>query len=94
MASETVNPVIQNDKTKETLRKETKKWLDKIENKVNAVKLVDEKNKEHQRMLKNIHAYISDCKHFIKKDDMIRAFEAVIWAWAWLEILKDLNVLE
>jgi hypothetical protein len=81
------------DRTRSNLEKETKKWLERIEKEIEHFDLVDKNNKEHQRMLKNIHAYVSDCKHFMKKDDMIRAFEAVIWAWAWLEILRDLGML-
>ncbi|NOQ38217.1 DUF357 domain-containing protein, partial [archaeon] len=42
----------------------------------------------------NIKAYISDTQHFIDKGDLVRAFEAVVWAWAWLEIGKDVGVLE
>jgi len=38
--------------------------------------------------LKNIDAYLSDSKYFLEKNDLIRAFEAVIWAWAWMEIME------
>jgi hypothetical protein len=34
----------------------------------------------------NIKAYISDTEYFLKKGDLIRAFECVVWAWAWMEI--------
>lgn len=64
------------------LKKETEKWLSKI-----AVER--SKIKTENDFLKNIDAYISDSRSFLKKDDLIRAFEAVIWAWAWLEIGRD-----
>ncbi len=70
------------------LRKETEKWLVRIEEK--KVKIINKRGKE---ILENINAYIKDCKHFLKKKDLIRAFEAIVWAWAWLEISKELNIL-
>jgi len=44
-------------------------------------------------MIKNIDAYISDTQHFMK-NDMVRAFEAIVWAWAWMEILEDLKIIK
>jgi hypothetical protein len=38
------------------------------------------------QFLENISAYIADSRYFLEKNDLIRAFEAVIWAWAWMEI--------
>ncbi len=61
------------------LRAETEKWLEKAES------LFSEVSGKEQFM-DNISAYISDSKYFLNKEDLIRAFEAVIWAWAWLEI--------
>ena len=75
--------------TKEELKKETEKWLDKIKQKKLIVKT--EKGEEFK---KNIEAYISDSKHFLENGDFVRAFEAIIWAWAFLEISEDLKFLE
>ena len=41
--------------------------------------------------VRNIKAYISDARHFLGKKDLIRAYEAVIWAWAWYEIGRDIG---
>ncbi len=78
------------------LERETNKWTIKIEKAMKSVKLRNkyQKDPSKQRLLENIHAYIKDSKHFAEKGDPIRAFEAIIWAWAWLEILKDLGILE
>jgi len=76
------------------LKTETEKWLTCIENDIKKYYLADQNNDEHKRMLRNIHAYISDCRHFMKNNDMIRAFEAVIWAWAILETLRDLGIVK
>ena len=74
--------------TKEELKKETEKWLNKIKEK----KLIA-KTEKGEEFKKNIEAYISDSKHFTEKGDFVRAFEAVIWAWAFLEISEDLKLL-
>ncbi|MBI5061605.1 MAG: DUF357 domain-containing protein [Candidatus Aenigmarchaeota archaeon] len=72
------------------LRSEIGKWTEKIEEARKNVR-IDEK---HRNSLKNIDAYTSDSKHFLEKGDLIRSFEAIIWAWAWIEILKELGILK
>lgn len=61
------------------LKKETEKWLAKLEKKL----------PKCTGNLDNIRAYVKDSKHFLDKKDLVRAFEAVIWAWACFEILED-----
>uniref|UniRef100_A0A7C3YFH7 DUF357 domain-containing protein n=1 Tax=Geoglobus ahangari TaxID=113653 RepID=A0A7C3YFH7_9EURY len=61
------------------LRRETIKWLERIE------KLDFDGDKD---FVENVRAYISDSRYFLEKNDLIRAFECVVWAWAWLEIGK------
>ncbi len=75
---------------KEELIKETEKWLKRIKLRLKDVKAVNEKGKE---FLKNIEAYVSDSEYFFEKGDLVRAFECVVWAWAWLEIGLDIGVL-
>lgn len=77
-----------NDSTRKQLRKETRKWLHKIQK--------ERKNfvTNRQDLLNNINAYVSDAHTFLEKKDYIRAFEAVVWAWAWLEILKEMKILD
>jgi hypothetical protein len=65
----------------EELIQETEKWLKKIENKIDELS-----DKSDSNFVNNIKAYIHDSKYFMKKGDLIRAFECVVWAWAWLEI--------
>ncbi len=62
---------------RDELKEETEKWLDKIKK----IKFEGEKD-----FVRNIKAYISDSEYFLEKGDLIRAFECVVWAWAWLEI--------
>ncbi|MEM4473012.1 MAG: DUF357 domain-containing protein [Archaeoglobaceae archaeon] len=63
----------------EELREETKKWLKRIRERIEEIG--GEKN-----FLENIKAYVKDCEYFLEKGDLIKAFECVVWAWAWLEI--------
>jgi len=73
------------------LKKETEKWLKKIKDERKKIILVDDNKKD---FLKNIDAYISDSEQFLQKNDLIRAFEAVIWSWANLELGLQLNILK
>lgn len=68
---------------------EIEKWLNKIEEIVGRIEVFDSKGEE---MFENMKAYISDCKHFRGQGDLVRSFEAVVWAWAIFEIGKDLGI--
>jgi len=72
------------------LEKETKKWVKKLEKELPNVKITG----ENASFITNINAYVKDSKHFAEKGDLIRSFEAIIWAWAWLEILKELEMIK
>ncbi|HOK58722.1 MAG TPA: DUF357 domain-containing protein [Methanothrix sp.] len=69
------------------LRAETEKWLLRADERLSRC-IGDD------RFLSNIKAYISDSRYFLERGDLIRAFEAVIWAWAWLEIGEELRRIE
>jgi len=71
---------------KEDLLNETVKWQEKAES-------LFGKLSGDERMLENISSYLSDSHYFLKQNDLIRAFEAVIWAWAWMEIGLEKNLL-
>ncbi len=68
------------------LKQETEKWLERIKTKI---KHVD----GDRKFIENIKAYISDSEYFMSTSDLIRAFECVIWAWAWLEIGLEIGML-
>ena len=76
----------------EGLRAETEKWLERAKVALEGV-LPSKDCEDGVRFHANITAYISDCRYFLEKGDLIRAFEAVIWAWAWIEIGLDVGVL-
>ena len=73
-------------KLEEDLRSETVKWQGKAQNLYLKVSGEGE-------FLENVSAYIRDCQYFLDKNDLIRAFEAIIWAWAWMEIGLQKGVL-
>ncbi len=73
------------------LKEETEKWLAKAEEKRKKIKLLD---MSKESMIKNIDAYISDAQHFLERGDLVRAFEATVWAFAWIEILEELKIIE
>lgn len=68
------------------MRAETEKWQKKAQELYTRI-LGDEE------FLQNISAYIKDCQYFLQKNDLIRAFEAIIWAWAWMEIGLEKGIL-
>lgn len=70
----------------EDLKTETLKWLTRAEELF--CKLTGE-----EQFLENVSAYISDSRHFLDNGDLIRAFEAVVWAWAWMEIGLERGML-
>lgn len=51
-------------------------------------------DEEGDRFLENIRAYRSDCDHFEREGDLVRSFEAIVWAWAWLEIGADVGAID
>ena len=71
---------------------ETEKWLERAKAALECVSPSKE-SEEGERFYANISAYISDCRYFLEQGDFIRAFEAVIWAWAWIEIGLEVGIL-
>jgi hypothetical protein len=71
----------------EDLCAETRKWLSRAEE-------LSCKISGDEQFFENISAYIRDSHYFLEKGDLIRAFEAVIWAWAWMEIGLEKNLLQ
>lgn len=76
--------------TEEQLKKEIKKWSNKLQSSLDSTTALDQKGVEY---LANIKAYQSDSLHFYGKKDFVRSFEALIWAWAYIEIGKDIGIL-
>lgn len=63
--------------------------IDKIEPLIDKIEVKDKKGEE---MIENMKAYVSDSKHFLKNKNYLKSFEAIVWAWAILEICEELGV--
>jgi len=72
------------DKTQEKLEEETRKWLEKLNDRI-------EDRDESVEQMENVLAYRDDTTHFLEEEDYIRAWEAVIYAWGILETLERLG---
>jgi len=77
--------------TEKKLIAETEKWAKKIAESLSRTSPCGIGGND---FVNNIKAYVSDSGHFMKKRDYVRSFEAIIWAWAWLEIGKEIDYLE
>ncbi len=75
--------------TEKILKEETDKWLSRLKSKE-----VNSLGKKGDMIKENIEAYTEDTEHFLEKEDLVRAFEAVVWAWSWLEIGEELGKVE
>ncbi len=74
----------------EELKRETLKWLERAEKRIKTLKAEEVRGK---KFLENVNAYIQDSRWFLEKGDLVRAFECVVWAWAWIEIGEDTGIL-
>ncbi|MBU3957744.1 MAG: DUF357 domain-containing protein [Nanoarchaeota archaeon] len=79
------------NETEEKLRKETEKWLGRLETELPGVKPEGGSAKKH---FENMKAYVSDSRHFLLKKDFIRAFECAVWAWSIYELCAELGMFE
>ena len=75
--------------TDEELKNQTLKWLKKAEEKLSRV----EKKDDAEYIVKNAQCYIKDANYFLGQKDFVRSFEAVIWAWAFLEIGQNCGLV-
>jgi hypothetical protein len=64
------------------LIEETKRLNEKLKKEIERFEIKDE----------NIIAYIKDSEYFLAKGELIKAFEAIIWAWALYEINYSNNL--
>lgn len=75
----------------EDLRREIRKWSQKLDD---ALQEANPATAHGVKMLDNIRAYRKDSRHFLEKQDLIKSFECLIWAWAMLEIGRELEHLK
>lgn len=71
------------------LTEEIKKWTAKLDGALSTVEARDEGG---GKILSNIKAYRKDSQHFFKQGSLVKSFECLIWAWAILELGKELEL--
>ena len=85
------------DPTDARLKRETVKWLEGLEKEIaRGIEINGQKIKKGEiqsEALDNILAYVSDCRHFLFKNDLVNAFEAVVYAWGIYETCVRLDLL-
>jgi hypothetical protein len=78
---------------KERLRGETARWLSRLEGAYAGFTPTGRLPEGELRPVRqNIEAYIMDSRHFLEKGDLVRAFEAAIYAWGLLEACQHLGL--
>lgn len=75
----------------EKLKKEIEKWTRRLHDKLPKISPSDEAGEE---ILENAEAYREDSEHFQEEGDLIKSFESLIWAWAFVEIGEKFNHLD
>jgi len=70
------------------LLSEIQKWSKKLNEAMSDVKPV---TSDGMKLFANIKAYYDDSAHFLNNGELIKSFESLIWAWALLEIGKELK---
>jgi len=69
---------------------EIKKWSKKLDGSLSSAHALDNRG---TKMLENIRAYRKDSNHFLEQGDLIKSFECLVWAWAVLELGKEMGHL-
>ena len=68
-----------------------KKEIEKIEDVIKEIKMVDGKGKE---LMELIESYFKDSKYFYGKQQHLQAFEAAVICWAYIDAGLHLKVFE
>lgn len=73
------------------LKELVKKEIEKMEKVINKVKIKDSIAVEVYNLALS---YFIDAKHFFEKNDFIKAFEAIVICWAYIDACLHFNFLE
>jgi hypothetical protein len=77
--------------TEERLESQTDTWSQRLDEALDEASALENRGRA---FLENVQAYRSDAEHFAGEGDLVRAFEAVVWAWAWLEIGARIDAID
>lgn len=77
------------------LREETEKWLGRLEKAYSSFSPTGKLPEADLKPIReNIEAYIKDARYFLGRSDLIKAFEAVVYAWGLLEACQHLGLMK
>ena len=68
---------------------EITKWLEKLEPMLDQIEVDGSKG---EAMLQNMRAYVDDSRHFLENGKLVKSFEAMVWAWAIMELCQELEI--
>ena len=71
----------------------TAEMVKKLEDEIKDIGFVVSDGKTENEM-ENLKAYISDSKHFFENGDLVRSFEAIVFAWGIWETLLNLGLVK
>jgi hypothetical protein len=78
----------------ETIRSETEKWFARLESAYSGFSPTGKlPEKDLKPIRRNIEAYMKDARYFLERGDLVRAFEAVVYAWGLLEACQHLGLV-
>ena len=81
--------------TDDELMEQTDKWLQRLEAAFSRFESTGRlPDADIDAIRKNIEAYIKDSGYFREKGDLVRAFEAVVYAWGLLEACQQLGLVK
>ena len=73
------------------LRGEIERWSKRLDESMPKTLPSDDRG---TKLLTNLRAYRTDSKHFLESGDLVKSFECLVWAWALLELGKELGHLK
>ena len=73
------------------LRGEIERWSKRLDESLPETLPSDDRG---TKLLANLRAYRTDSKHFFESGDFVKSFECLVWAWALLELGKELGHLK
>lgn len=68
------------------LQEEIERWRGKLEEELPV--------EGDEEFVSNIEAYYEDSKYFEDEGLLVESFEALVWAWSWLEIGRKVDRIE
>lgn len=75
------------ERVEDRLREEIERWRGKLEGEIRDLS-------GDEMFVENIRAYYEDSRHFEEQGLLVESFEALVWAWSWLEIGREVDRVE